>query len=61
MELKEKNIDIILITCNKNAKFMKYVYKTIIIPSDNNSESLEHVLVFTFINILLEYYKELYI
>ena len=61
MELKEKNIDIILITCNKNAKFMKYAYETIIIPSDNNSESLEHVLVFTFINILLEYYKELYI
>lgn len=61
MELKEKNVDIILITCNKNAKFIKYAYETIIIPSENNSESLEHVLAFTFINILIEYYKELYI
>ena len=58
---KEKNVDIILITCNKNAKFIKYAYETIIIPSENNSESLEHVLAFTFINILIEYYKELYI
>ena len=58
-DIKEKNIEIILITCNKNAKFIKYSSEYIVISCDDNSSIIdEHVLLFVFLNILIEYYKE---
>lgn len=58
-DIKEKNNDMILITCNKNAKFIKYSSEHIVIPCENNSAIIdEHILLFIFLNILTEYYKE---
>ncbi|MEI0701872.1 MurR/RpiR family transcriptional regulator [Brachyspira intermedia] len=59
IEIKEKNMDLILITCNKNAKFIKYSSEHIVISCEDNSMIIdEHVLLFVFLNILIEYYKE---